>query len=85
MAWGSQGSEIFRFLLSKMDGMGTNLTSASAKRVVVVMTCESPKSLPDALIRSGRIELWCKMVSEASVPSSIDLSIYRSILSPSLI
>ncbi|QDZ24160.1 AAA ATPase [Chloropicon primus] len=59
VAWGG-GSEMFRFLLSKMDGM-TSSKDKDNKHVTIVMTCESPKSLPDALIRSGRIELWLKL------------------------
>jgi len=58
VAWGG-GSELFRFLLSKMDGMISS-KGKSKKFVTIIMTCESPKSLPDALIRSGRIELWLK-------------------------
>ncbi len=57
VAWGG-GSELFRFLLSKMDGM---TSYKEQKAVTIIMTCESPKSLPDALIRSGRIELWQKL------------------------
>jgi len=57
------GGELFRFLLSKMDGMISGSNSKQGKKknfVTIIMTCESPKSLPDALIRSGRIELWLK-------------------------
>jgi len=42
-----------------MDGMISS-KGKSKKFVTIIMTCESPKSLPDALIRSGRIELWLK-------------------------
>mmetsp|Transcript_10465 Transcript_10465/g.28679 ORF Transcript_10465/g.28679 Transcript_10465/m.28679 type:complete len:519 (+) Transcript_10465:67-1623(+) len=59
VAWGG-GSELFRFLLGKMDGMTSN-KGENKKFVTIIMTCESPKSLPDALIRSGRIELWAKL------------------------
>ena len=58
VAWGGGG--IFRFLLSKMDGM-SSYRAANGKSVTIIMTCESPKTLPDALIRSGRIELWVKL------------------------
>ncbi len=58
VAWG--GGEMFRFLLSKMDGM-TSYRARNGKHVTIVMTCESPKTLPEALIRSGRIELWLKL------------------------
>ncbi len=34
------------------------LESASAERVCVMMTAMDPGSLPEAVLRSGRIELW---------------------------
>ena len=58
VAWG--GGEMFRFLLSKMDGM-TSYRAKNGKHVTIIMTCESPKTLPEALVRSGRIELWLKL------------------------
>ena len=45
---------LYRYLLTKLDG----LESASAERVCVMMTAMDASSLPPALLRSGRIELW---------------------------
>jgi len=44
----------YRYLLTMLDG----LESASAQRVCVMMTAMEVGSLPPALLRSGRIELW---------------------------
>ncbi len=44
----------YRYLLTMMDG----LESASAERVCVMLTAMDPSSLPPAMLRSGRIELW---------------------------
>ena len=44
----------YRYLLTMLDG----LESASAERVCVMMTAMDVGSLPPALLRSGRIELW---------------------------
>ena len=44
----------YRYLLTMLDG----LESASAERVCVMMTAMEVGSLPPALLRSGRIELW---------------------------
>jgi transitional endoplasmic reticulum ATPase len=44
----------YRYLLTKLDG----LESASNARVCVMMTAMDAGSLPPALLRSGRIELW---------------------------
>jgi len=44
----------YRYLLTMLDG----LESASAERVCVMITAMDVGSLPAALIRSGRIELW---------------------------
>jgi len=43
-----------RYLLTMMDG----LESASCERVCVMMTAMDTASLPPALLRSGRVELW---------------------------
>mmetsp|Transcript_43620 Transcript_43620/g.70704 ORF Transcript_43620/g.70704 Transcript_43620/m.70704 type:complete len:540 (+) Transcript_43620:106-1725(+) len=58
---GHRGSDIFRFLLGRMDG----LTSRGRRQrdsgdVVVVLTGQSVHSMADMLLRSGRIELWLK-------------------------
>jgi transitional endoplasmic reticulum ATPase len=45
---------LYRYLLTKLDG----LESASAERVCVMLTAMDPGNLPQALLRSGRIELW---------------------------
>jgi SpoVK/Ycf46/Vps4 family AAA+-type ATPase len=45
---------LYRFLLTKLDG----LQSASAERICVMLTAMDPASLPPALVRSGRLELW---------------------------
>jgi len=44
----------YRYLLTMLDG----LESASAARVCVMITAMDVGSLPPALLRSGRIELW---------------------------
>ncbi len=48
---------LYRYLLTKLDG----LESESAGQVCVMMTAMSVASLPPALIRSGRVELWLEM------------------------
>jgi transitional endoplasmic reticulum ATPase len=45
---------LYRYLLTMLDG----LESESAGRVCVMMTAMNVASLPAALIRSGRVELW---------------------------
>ncbi len=44
----------YRYLLTMLDG----LESASAERVCVMMTAMNAGSLPQAMLRSGRVELW---------------------------
>jgi SpoVK/Ycf46/Vps4 family AAA+-type ATPase len=51
---GTDDRGLYRFLLTELDG----LQSRSAERVCVMMTAMDPASLPPALLRSGRIELW---------------------------
>ena len=48
------GKDFYRYLLTKLDG----LESVSADRVCVMITAMDVASLPPALVRSGRIELW---------------------------
>jgi ATP-dependent 26S proteasome regulatory subunit len=48
---------LYRYLLTMLDG----LESESAGRVCVMMTAMNVASLPPALIRSGRVELWLQM------------------------
>ncbi len=45
---------LYRYLLTMLDG----LESASAGRVCVMMTAMNVGSLPRAMVRSGRVELW---------------------------
>ncbi len=45
---------LYRYLLTMLDG----LEGASAERICVMMTAMNVASLPAALVRSGRIELW---------------------------
>ena len=45
---------LYRYLLTMMDG----LESASSERVCVIITAMDTTTLPPALLRSGRIELW---------------------------
>jgi SpoVK/Ycf46/Vps4 family AAA+-type ATPase len=54
----------YRYLLTLLDG----LESAKAEKVCVMMTAMDPGSLPPALLRSGRIELWLetKLPNEAA-------------------
>jgi ATP-dependent 26S proteasome regulatory subunit len=44
----------YRYLLTMLDG----LESASAGRVCVMMTAMDASTLPQAVLRSGRVELW---------------------------
>jgi ATP-dependent 26S proteasome regulatory subunit len=47
---------LYRYLLTMMDG----LESASSERVCVIITAMDATSLPPALLRSGRVELWLR-------------------------
>jgi len=51
---GDHKDGLYRYLLTMLDG----LEGASAERVCVMMTAMNVSSLPPALVRSGRIELW---------------------------
>ena len=44
----------YRYLLTMLDG----LEGAGAEKVCVMMTAMDMNSLPEAMVRSGRIELW---------------------------
>lgn len=48
---------LYRYLLTMLDG----LESKSAGRVCVMLTAMDVGSLPPAIIRSGRVELWLEM------------------------
>ena len=50
----SQNHGFCRYLLTLMDG----IESTSASRVCVMITAMEPASVPQAMLRSGRIELW---------------------------
>jgi len=49
---------LYRYLLTMLDG----LESESNSRICVILTAMDVSSLPPALVRSGRIELWLEMV-----------------------
>ena len=51
---GDGGSGLYRYLLTMLDG----LESAGNEQVCVMMTAMNPGSLPAAMLRSGRVELW---------------------------
>ncbi len=51
---GREDRGLYRYLLTMLDG----LESASAGRVCVMMTAMNVNSLPHAMVRSGRVELW---------------------------
>jgi transitional endoplasmic reticulum ATPase len=61
---GKDEQGFYRYLLTMLDG----LESASAERVCVMMTAMDVNSLPAAMVRSGRIELWLetKLPDEAA-------------------
>jgi transitional endoplasmic reticulum ATPase len=54
---GDEERGFYRYLLTMLDG----LESASAERVCVMMTAMNVSSLPPAMLRSGRVELWLEM------------------------
>lgn len=54
---GGQERGFYRYLLTMLDG----LESAKAEQVCVMMTAMDVGSLPPALVRSGRVELWLEM------------------------
>jgi transitional endoplasmic reticulum ATPase len=52
-----ENAGLYRYLLTKLDG----LESEDSGRVCVMLTAMDVGSLPPALVRSGRIELWLQM------------------------
>ena len=54
---GGEELGFYRYLLTMLDG----LESKSAGRVCLMMTAMHVSSLPPALVRSGRIELWLEL------------------------
>ncbi|MCG8365981.1 MAG: AAA family ATPase [Pseudanabaenales cyanobacterium] len=54
---GGEEQGFYRYLLTMLDG----LESESAGRVCLMMTAMHVSSLPPALVRSGRIELWLEL------------------------
>jgi transitional endoplasmic reticulum ATPase len=72
---GKENRGFYRYLLTMLDG----LESASAERVCVMMTAMDVGSLPEALVRSGRVELWL----ETRLPDTeARLTILREKLAP---
>lgn len=53
----SDESGLYRYLLTMLDG----LASEDSAAVTVIMTAMNIGSLPPALVRSGRVELWLEM------------------------
>jgi ATP-dependent 26S proteasome regulatory subunit len=53
----AQSAGLYRYLLTLLDG----LEGESAGRVCVMMTVMDVGTLPPALVRSGRVELWLEM------------------------
>lgn len=53
----NQNQGLYRYLLTMLDG----LESESNAAVTIFMTAMNVSSLPPALIRSGRVELWLEM------------------------
>ncbi len=51
------GAGLYRYLLTLLDG----LESETSGRVCVMMTVMDVATLPPALVRSGRVELWLQM------------------------
>jgi ATP-dependent 26S proteasome regulatory subunit len=51
---GGGDSGLYRYLLSVLDGV----ESEANQQVCVMMTAMNPGSLPAAMLRSGRVELW---------------------------
>jgi SpoVK/Ycf46/Vps4 family AAA+-type ATPase len=49
-----QGHGLYGYLLTVLDGV----ESAANQQVCVMMTAMNPGSLPAAMLRSGRVELW---------------------------
>jgi ATP-dependent 26S proteasome regulatory subunit len=52
-----QSAGLYRYLLTLLDG----LESETAGRVCVMMTVMDVATLPPALVRSGRVELWLQL------------------------
>ncbi len=50
----NKSTGFYRYLLTMLDG----LESASAERICVMMTAMEAGSIPAAILRSGRVELW---------------------------
>jgi SpoVK/Ycf46/Vps4 family AAA+-type ATPase len=51
---GNGNPSLYRYLLTVLDG----LQSGGSERVCIMMTAMNPGSLPAAMLRSGRVELW---------------------------
>ncbi|MCU1276378.1 MAG: ATPase, central domain protein [Bryobacterales bacterium] len=70
----------YRYLLTELDG----LESASAERVCVMMTAMNVSSLPPAILRSGRVELWLETRLPDEEARAIILSDTLSKLPPAI-
>ncbi len=70
----------YRYLLTILDG----LESKTNKSVTVMMTTMHLSSIPDALIRSGRVELWLemKLPNKAARASILENHLAKSKLQP---
>jgi transitional endoplasmic reticulum ATPase len=64
-----QSAGLYRYLLTLLDG----LESETAGRVCVMMTVMDVATLPPALVRSGRVELWLEMRLPDEVARSVIL------------
>lgn len=63
-----QDTGLYRYLLTMLDG----LESTSAGRICLMMTAMDVGSMPPALVRSGRIELWLQTtLPDASARTAI--------------
>lgn len=71
---------LYRYLLTMLDG----LESESLGRICLMMTAMNVGSLPAALVRSGRIELWLEMQLPDREARAAIVSAYLAKLPPPL-
>jgi transitional endoplasmic reticulum ATPase len=74
------GPGLYRYLLTLLDGLGTE----TAGRVCVMMTVMDVGGVPPALVRSGQVELWQDMRLLDEVARSAILSQHLANLPASL-
>jgi transitional endoplasmic reticulum ATPase len=72
-------SGLVRYLLSLLDG----LESETASNVCVMMTAMNARHVPDALLRSGRVELWLETRLPDVVNRAKILALYAGTEMPS--